>query len=168
MNWRDLGKKLATLAPATGAALAGPGGAVVGAMLAEKVGASKTPDAVWSAMGTSTDALVRLREIEAQCERDVALGQIELSKIEASHGSMFVAGVRPAAIWVCVAGLAYGTIVQHVIMTVAWWADKSTAGFPEFDLWTLATLLGGLLGLGSMRTAEKFRGVARGSLGGLR
>lgn len=90
---------------------------------------------------------------------ELAKGQIDVNKVEASNSSFFVAGWRPAVGWTCVAGLGYSFFGLPILS----WA--STIWHipipPELDMGTLITLLGGMLGLGGLRTAEKMKGVAR-------
>ncbi|MAZ33837.1 MAG: hypothetical protein Tp178MES00d2C33159091_27 [Prokaryotic dsDNA virus sp.] len=88
------------------------------------------------------------------------MGQIEVNKVEAQHKSIFVAGWRPAVGWVGAAGLAYAAIFQPV----ASWIARVTYGyggqFPELDNSLLTTVLLGILGLGGLRTFEKYKGVS--------
>lgn len=100
---------------------------------------------------------------EVQDEWSNLNAQIEVNKTEASSGSVFVAGARPAAMWVCVTGLG----LQFVVSPLLTWGS-TLAGhpvtLPPLDMGTLLTLLGGMLGLGAYRTVEKINGVARSSL----
>ncbi len=95
---------------------------------------------------------------EARVHEEV-LAQIEVNKVEAASGSLFVAGWRPFVGWVGGAGLAYSAIVQPF---ASWIARLSgyTGDFPPIDNMLLLTVLGGLLGIGGMRTFEKVRGVS--------
>jgi hypothetical protein len=78
---------------------------------------------------------------------------------EAEHPSLFVSGWRPFVGWVCGLGCAYGFIVQPFL---AWFAALAQVSAPPaLDINTLIGLLGGLLGLGTLRTAEKIKDVAR-------
>ena len=87
---------------------------------------------------------------------------IELNKVEAGHRSVFVAGWRPFIGWVC--GLAF---LRHFILfdlltwvTVNFFPHASV--LPELTgTETLVTVLLSLLGLGAMRTVEKFGGRAK-------
>lgn len=86
------------------------------------------------------------------------LAQIEVNKVEAQHADRFVAGWRPGAGWVCVAGLAYTFLAQPLL---AW--GSSIQGWPvppEIDVDVLLVLLGGMLGLSGLRSVEKVKGVA--------
>jgi len=93
----------------------------------------------------------------------IVQGQLAINQKEAGHGSIFVAGWRPAIGWICGAGLAWNFIIQPILMWVAFLlpegADLATA--PKLDIGELITILLGMLGLGGMRTYEKRLGVAR-------
>lgn len=79
---------------------------------------------------------------------------------EAEHPNWFVAGWRPGIGWICAAGLAYQFLVlpfAELVMFIA----GSPLNLPELDGSMLMTMTMSLLGLGGLRTAEKFKGVAR-------
>lgn len=86
--------------------------------------------------------------------------QTDVNKVEASNQSIFVAGWRPFIGWVCGSGLAY----QYLLDPLMSWAAviNHWPVPPSLDLGTLITMLGGLLGLGAMRTTEKIKGVSNG------
>lgn len=90
----------------------------------------------------------------------MAQGQMETNKAEASNPSLFVSGWRPFVGWI----LATGMGSQFVLGPFVQWAS-TLAGYPtvwpQLDLMPMLTMLGGMLGLGGMRTAEKIKGVAR-------
>ena len=90
----------------------------------------------------------------------LALRQIEVNKAEAAHSSIFVAGWRPGLGWICVAGLAYNFIVYPLL---TWLVVVGNAEFTPPPLMSdnLMELVLGMLGLGALRTAEKWKGVAR-------
>jgi len=85
--------------------------------------------------------------------QELAVAQIKLNTEEAK-GNWFQSSWRPATGWVCV--LALG--VNYLVSPMA-------AGFgidiPQADGGTLMPILGGLLGLGSMRSAERIKGVGK-------
>ena len=97
---------------------------------------------------------------ELDAEVALAAQQNDINKVEAESPSLFKSGWRPAVGWTCVAGLVY----QFLVMPILPWAVTAMGGqvanLPAIDNGTLMTLLGGLLGLGAMRTAEKIKGVA--------
>nr|VFJ59100.1 MAG: Holin of 3TMs, for gene-transfer release [Candidatus Kentron sp. DK] len=102
-------------------------------------------------------AELKLHEIDAS----LAKGQMEVNKEEAKHKSLFVAGARPAAIWVCVIGLAYQFLIYPLL---GWlWVYLQARGTipsgleqpPALDITQILSLLGGLLGLGAYRSYDK-------------
>ncbi|MCI0528404.1 MAG: holin family protein [Nitrospira sp.] len=92
------------------------------------------------------------------------VGQLEINKEEAKHASIFVAGWRPACGWVGAVGLSYHFVVQPLAVFTITMFKWQVPPLPEFDMYTLTTLLFGMLGLGGLRTYEKFKGVNRESL----
>lgn len=100
--------------------------------------------------------------IKAKLMMKPSLAQIELNKVEAGHRSIFVAGWRPFIGWVCGFALLWHFILFDLLnwMTVNFFPHVST--LPELTgTETLVTVLLSLLGLGAMRTAEKFSGRAK-------
>ena len=98
----------------------------------------------------------QFKEIDTVVE--LAKQQTDVNKVEAASPSLFIGGWRPAVGWVSVCGLAYN-FLGYPLMT---WMS-SNYGYhspPVADMGTLITLLGGMLGLGGLRTAEKIKGVA--------
>lgn len=66
MSLSSLAKRVADFAPALGTLIAGPLGAPIGALIADKFGTENTPEAIMSAIDNDPNAGVKLREIEAQ------------------------------------------------------------------------------------------------------
>jgi hypothetical protein len=91
----------------------------------------------------------------------LALAQIAVNKAEASSGNLFVAGWRPFIWWICGAALAFHFILAPMIGAAFAWAGADAPELPAFDMQSLMTILGGMLGLGSLRTFEKYKGVAK-------
>jgi hypothetical protein len=100
--------------------------------------------------------------LKAAQEQDfqLALGQIKVNEAEAQNSNLFVAGWRPAVGWVCVVGLSYNFVIYPLLL---WLVASTGAEFkpPSLLSDTLMELVLGMLGLGALRTAEKWRGVAR-------
>ena len=90
----------------------------------------------------------------------VVQGQIDINKAEAGSSSVFVAGWRPFIGWVCGAACAWNWIglpmTKACLVIAGYKLDVSPA-----DLTEMLPVLMGMLGLGALRTAEKFKGVAR-------
>lgn len=96
---------------------------------------------------------------QLNADTSLALGQIEVNKVEAASASPFVAGWRPAAGWVCVSGLAYTFLGQPLLAWLS--AVKGWPVPPMIAVDTLMVLLTGLLGLGGYRSFEKAKGLAK-------
>lgn len=90
----------------------------------------------------------------------LALGQIEVNKIEAASSSVFVSGWRPFVGWVCGGALVWSYIAQPMLnwMIVALGADFPH--LPDLDIAQLVTLLLTLLGMASLRSIDKRNGVS--------
>lgn len=93
-------------------------------------------------------------------ETDLAKGQIAINAEEAKNPSLFVSGWRPFVGWVCGLGLCMQFLVKPIIEWVSI-AFGHPLALPPLDMSTLVTMLGGLLGLGTLRTVEKVKDVAR-------
>jgi len=65
MNWSDIAGTIGKAAPMLGTLVGGPAGAAVGAIIASALGTANDPDSVGAALTTNPEALVKLREIEA-------------------------------------------------------------------------------------------------------
>ena len=120
------------------------------------------------AIGYALDGLFTSDEERAQADAVMAKLrqhpdelQVELNKVEAGHRSVFVAGWRPAVGWVCALALLYSFIVRDILAWVMaiWWPDVAPP--PELAMEHLLTVLMGMLGLGAMRTVEKFGGKTK-------
>jgi len=111
--------------------------------------------------------LNRLGIEERRIDAGLARGQQQINQTEARHRSIFVAGWRPAVGWVCVSALGYQFLLYPLMQWI--WAYAQARGWlpaelsapPMLDTAALYSVLGGILGLGSLRTAEKVKGVTR-------
>ena len=100
--------------------------------------------------------------IKARMIMKPSLAQVELNKIEAGHRSIFVAGWRPFIGWVCGFALLWHFILFDLLTWVTVNFFPHVTALPELTgTETLVTVLLSLLGLGAMRTAEKFGGKAK-------
>ena len=94
---------------------------------------------------------------------DLQKAQAEINLEQAKHPSIFVSGSRPAILWICALGLAW----QFFLAPLMNWAvviSGSTIQPPVINTEGLMTLTLSLLGLGGLRTAEKWKGVARNNM----
>lgn len=96
----------------------------------------------------------------------ITSAQSDINKTEAANPSVFVAGPRPAVMWVCVAALGYQYLLRPLWTGIALIAGHPipTPGLPGLDD-NLYQLLWALLGLGAMRSYDKIKGVDTKSVG---
>lgn len=87
------------------------------------------------------------------------MGQLEINAREAQHASVFVAGWRPFFGWAGGAGFVYATIVQPVLVWVG--AAKGWPAPPDVNIDLLWVVVTGMLGLGTLRSVEKSKGLAK-------
>lgn len=119
------------------------------------------PDPV--AKATAQLELLKAQQAGEFKEMDMALqlatNQSDVNKVEAASTSIFVAGWRPFIGWTCGSAFAINFVVGPMGEWVALLTGK-VAHFPQMDITTMMPVLLGMLGLGGMRTYEKFKGVA--------
>ncbi len=96
----------------------------------------------------------------AQLDADLKLatGQQEVNKVEAANNSLFVSGWRPAVGWVCAAAFAYKFVLAPALAFLLTSLGHPII-LPVLDFTEMSTVLLGMLGLGSLRTVEKIKGV---------
>ena len=103
-------------------------------------------------------------EIATMAERhaqELAKGQLDINKAEASHKSIFVSGCRPFVGWTCGVALCYHFILAPLILFGVGISGHTVHPLPEFDMGSLMTVLMGMLGLGGLRTFEKTKGLTK-------
>jgi len=103
-------------------------------------------------------------EIATMAERhaqELAKGQLDINKAEASHRSIFVSGWRPFVGWTCGFALCYHFILAQLILFGVGISGHTVPPLPEFDMGSLMTVLMGMLGLGGLRTFEKTKGLTK-------
>lgn len=93
------------------------------------------------------------------------LAQIAVNVEQAKSANWFVAGPRPAAMWVGVFGLAYTYLLFPFALAIVGYFNpeqvtKMLNVLPKTD-GILVELIFALLGLSGLRTFEKTKGVAR-------
>ena len=121
-------------------------------------------DKVLDNKNESKSAKAKIDELVTTGELELLAKQVE-ANIEASKSdSFFVAGARPAALWVCVIIFGYHYLLYPIIITASALAGFDVSILPQFDLQAIMWVLGGLLGIGGYRTVEKLRNVARSKI----
>ena len=103
-------------------------------------------------------------EISTMAERhaqELAKSQIEVNKAEAQSRHWFVASWRPFIGWTCGIALMWHFVLSQFILFFATMFGFSLPALPEFDMGSLMTVLMGMLGLGGLRTFEKYKGMTK-------
>ena len=91
------------------------------------------------------------------------LAQAQTNIEQAKSSSVFIAGARPAIMWICAFGLGWQFIFQPITVWMFAVMDSDLV-LPIFETEGLMPLTLSLLGLGGMRTAEKWKGVQRNNM----
>lgn len=105
-------------------------------------------------------------ELEASIKSqmiDLQKAQTEINLEQAKHPSIFVSGSRPAILWICALGLAWQFFLAPLMNWIVVVTGSSIQP-PIINTEGLMTLTLSLLGLGGLRTAEKWKGVARNNM----
>jgi|TARA_R100000655_G_scaffold24812_1_gene50329 hypothetical protein len=89
------------------------------------------------------------------------LAQIAVNKEEAASGSIFKGGWRPFIGWVCGIAFFYHFVGNPIIIFIIALSGATIPELPDFDMGTLLTVLGGMLGIGGLRTYEKQKGLTK-------
>ena len=127
-------------------------------------------DSVIGVAGKVLDKFVGDKDLKVKLEAELNkelisldLAQAQANIEQAKHPSIFVSGARPAIMWVCCFALAWQFIFAPVLSwVIVTWYPMIT--LPVLETNELISLIMALLGLGGMRTAEKWKGVARSNM----
>ena len=127
-------------------------------------------DSVVGVAGKVLDKFVEDKDLRLKLDAELRSQLINLDALQAQtnleqakHDSIFVAGARPAIMWICAFALAW----QYIIGPMASWALTIYDPFiqvPTLGTEELTGLVMALLGLGAARSYEKSKGVARNSM----
>lgn len=114
------------------------------------------------------EADLKLMQFQAQTENLNA--QIKVNEKQAEHPDTFVAGPRPAAMWLCIIAMGIGVLSKVVIPTLlaflVFIPDFNTTKLYEclellnsIDIEFYVIMLANLLGLAAMRSYDKLHGT---------
>ena len=127
-------------------------------------------DSVIGVAGKVLDKFIEDKDLKKKLDHELRsqIVSLDLAKEQANveqakHSSVFIAGARPAIMWICAFGLGW----QFVFQPVAVWGIAVSGAdvvLPVIQTEGLMSLTLALLGLGSMRTAEKWKGVQRNNM----
>jgi len=118
------------------------------------------------------DKVIEDKDQKAQLAHEIAtmsdthaqqalLSQLEINKAEAASGSLFKGGWRPFIGWTSGVAFAYHFVLQPLLVFVLTASGVDLPDLPEFDMSTLLTVLGGMLGIGGLRSYEKTKGLTK-------
>ena len=93
--------------------------------------------------------------------QEAMLAQLEINKAEAASGSLFKGGWRPFVGWTCGIAFAYHFVFQPLLIFIFAYIGLETPDLPQFDVGTLLPVLGGMLGIGGLRSYEKTKGLTK-------
>ena len=103
------------------------------------------------------------REIDKQLATHLAkidLAQLEINKQEAAHRNIFVAGWRPFIGWSCGIAMCYAYIIQPITIFVLA-QTGNLVSLPTLNLSEMMPVLLGMLGLGGLRSFEKYKKISK-------
>ncbi len=102
-------------------------------------------------------AQLELATKEIVQEHERLMGQISVNVEEAKHPNIFVSGWRPAVGWICAISLGY-TFMGYPLLT---WLTQLAKVQPPPNLNSdlLTYLISAMLGVGAMRTIDKYNEV---------
>jgi len=119
---------------------------------------------IWPDPAQQADAHLKLAKLaqggdlaELDAHVKSLVGQLEINKIEAAHGSIFVSGARPFVMWICSFALAYASIIEPIARFAAKVYFDYHDDFPAINTDITLQVLLGMLGLGSMRSYDKLK-----------
>lgn len=105
------------------------------------------------------EAELELLKLTQDGSLKTVLAQLEVNAKEAAHPSLFVAGWRPFVGWGCGAGMLYATVGHNLLGWLALALGWPVPPVVDADL--LIYVLGGMLGIGGLRTVEKIKGATK-------
>ena len=119
-------------------------------------GLAKGLDELFTSEEEREAAKLKLATLMQQPHMLQAVANIE----DAKHRSIFVAGWRPAIGWVAALGLGYQFLILPFAGLINAYA-KLPVELPSLAAEQLMSLVMALLGLGGMRTFEKYKGASK-------
>lgn len=118
-------------------------------------------DGLFTSDDERSAAALKIQTLMAQPHMMQAQANIESAK----NTNWFVAGGRPALLWICAIALLYNWIIKDfIVIGIVTLSDRATEIvplLPTIDGNEVTGLVLALLGLGAMRTYEKTKGVSR-------
>lgn len=124
----------------------------------------------WPDKTKEQQAEMQLQVQELISQSSLLKGQMDVNAAEASAasgklgsmGALFVAGWRPAVGWSCAAAFSWSFVLAPMLEYFAALIGHPITGLPKLDLSNMMPVLLGMLGLGTMRSVEKVKGLKPG------
>jgi len=130
---------------------------------------------IWPDADSRLQQLAKLEELKQSgdlqalnLQVQLMLAQIDVNKVQAQHKDLFVAGARPAIIWMGAISLGFTGIVHQVAVWVAYFLRYTEPMPNPLDVGELMFIVASLLGVAGMRSYDKFHGVETNSITGKR
>ena len=127
-------------------------------------------ESVVGVAGKVLDKFVEDKDLKTKLEAELKsqiisldLAQAQANIEQAKSPSVFIAGARPAIMWICAFGLGWQFVFQPVMVWL-FAVSGSDIVLPVLATEGLMPLTLSLLGLGSMRSFEKHKGVHRNNM----
>jgi hypothetical protein len=121
------------------------------------------PEKVDEATALKINQELTLALVQGDLQRE--LSQLAINQEEAKSDKLFVSGWRPYVGWVCGNALAYSFIVQPFLTFVLAAFGVTLGALPTLDMGPLLMILATVLGVGTLRTYEKTKGVSNVPVG---
>lgn len=103
-----------------------------------------------------TDNDKREQEIQLlRAENERLKLQTDTNNIEAASERLFVSGWRPFVGWICGIALLYVSLIEPIFRFISVVGFDYHGNFPVIDTTITGQVLGGMLGLGFLRSADK-------------
>lgn len=137
MDWKEVAGAVARFAPILGGAIGGPVGGAIGtgvSLAAKALGVEPEPAAIMQALQTDPEAAVKLRQVEATHEQELAriaanreIAELEAESFrlaevnatmreEAKSEDPFVRRARPAFLWVTVFSIFVEVVIALIVV----------------------------------------------------
>ena len=92
--------------------------------------------------------------------QEAMLAQLEINKNEAASRNVFIAGWRPFIGWSCGVALAWTYVITPVLHFILA-QTGNLVELPAMDMSQMMPVLLGMLGLGGLRSFEKYKGISK-------
>jgi hypothetical protein len=133
---------------------------IIGSLLGGKDGALKQVASVIDSIHTSEEEKLDKKILMQRIQQKLAEKQLDVNVKEAGHRSIFVSGWRPFIGWCGGFALAFEFILSPAIEWYAKFAGLSLTA-PEIQTGPLLAIVTSMLGVASLRSFEKAKGLTK-------